>query len=282
MRSFFLLALIFCLQLQTASAETKIYYNKNIKNSKQFSADIIIANPKSVYNDLNILEAQGISMSDISLFNYYQEVTFENGTLIIAWKFNTEYVSDSFFKGMREYLSEMRPSIRLFWKNSNEKYQKAIDKKYFKVGSKTETTTIQYLKMEKQDIFDNAEGIKEKVVMSEIIQFQGKTILVTLDCLVLPFKTLEKVNWSKATSSDQLIELFGLPDKIETYSFQWPDKKSKNGLYYSPEINQPVSGEHWRFAKYPDLVIDISEGKKIRQFVTDRDLTYYNQVITSN
>ena len=63
--------------------------------------------------------------------------------------------------------------------------------------------------------------------MSEIIQFQGKTILVTLDSLVLPFKTLEKVNWSKATSSDQLIELFGLPDKIETYSFQWPEKKVK-------------------------------------------------------
>ena len=51
-------------------------------------------------------------------------------------------------------------------------------------------------------------------------------------------------------------------------------KKSKNGLYYGPEINHPVSGEHWRFAKY--------EGKKIRQVVTDRDLTYYNQVITSN
>lgn len=282
MRRCFLITIIICIQLQIVNAESKIYYNKNIKNPKQFSADVIITNSKSIYDDLDILKLQGISISDIAIFNYYQEVAFENGTLILAWKFNTEYVSDSFFKGMSAYLSEMRPSISLFWKNSDEKYQKAIDKKYFKVSNKTESANIQYLKMEKQSISDNVDGIKEKVVISEIIQFQGKTILITLDCLILPFKTHEKVNWNKATSSEQVIALFGLPDKIETYSFKWPDKKSKNGLYYNPEINHPVSGEHWRYAKYPDLVIDISEGHKIRRFGTFRDFNFYNQVITSN
>ena len=64
-----------------------------------------------------------------------------------------------------------------------------------------------------------------------------------------------------------------MPDSIETYSFSWPDQKTMNGIYYSPEVNKPVWGEHWRFKKFPDLVIDISG--KVNNFATDRNIKFY-------
>ena len=112
----------------------------------------------------------------------------------------------------------------------------------------------------------------------QIVSFLNKNICIILSCYVFPFKTWKKDSYNKAVTSDNIIAIFGLPDLVESYYFKWPDKETKNGIYYSPDVKYPESGEHWRYKKYPDLVIDISSGKKVRTFGTDRNQDFYKKV----
>ena len=253
------------------SAENTIY-NKNIKNPKALIVEEEIETKKSKDN-AKYLESVGIY--DYEIFHYFTEINYETGSLIILWKYNQEYVSEDFYKGIKNYISEARPALRLYFKNLNEeKYTKAIDQKYFKVGDKTEKANVYYLRAEKS-LLENEDPFKEKITLYEIVEFLDKKLCVKLSCFIVPFKTLKKESWNKATSTDQIVEMFGLPDLIETYFFEWPDEKTKNGLYYTPKVNSPISGEHWRYSKFPDLVIDISEGKKVRDFSTNRNNKFY-------
>nr|DAX76402.1 MAG TPA: Lysis protein [Bacteriophage sp.] len=267
----FVVVIAGCLSIDTSAGSVR--YNKTLAQV-DLVFDMYLNEPKDVYSNFEYLSAQGIS--DIAIFNYYQEINYENGTLIAFWKFQDEYVSDSFFRGIK-YIDESRPAIRLYWKDKGAQYQPAIEKKYFKVNERTEIATVKYLKAERIKIEDDS-PFKEKIVLTEFINFQRKNIGLQVNCYVTPFKTLEKYDWNRATSSDELIEMFGLPDKKDAYSFKWPDKKVKNGIYYDPKISAPVWGEHWRYKRYPDLVIDISGGGKIQNFITDRDYKFYSEV----
>ncbi len=254
-------------------AASNIYYNKTIKNSKNITIDIENVEVKSTYENLDYLKNLGII--EDSLFHYFTEISFDEGSLIIFWKYQQEYITDNYFKTIK-YIDEMRPGFRLYFKNNNEsKYVKAIDQNYFKVGDKTEKAEVFNLKAEK--ITTGDEIFKECVKQYQIVNFLHKNICIILSLYVVPFKTLKNERFDKTNTSDSIIEIFGLPDLVESYHFKWPDQKSKNGLYYSPDVNCPESGEHWRFKKYPDLVIDISSSKMVRDFATNRNQEFYNQ-----
>ena len=195
---------------------------------------------------------------------------------MIFWKYQQEYVSDSFFKNIK-YSDDSRPGFRLYFKNNNEsKYMQAIDQNYFKVGDKTEKAEVFNLKAEKYKT-ENDNIFKEYIKQYQVIKFLNKNIGFVLTLYVVPFKTSKVSAYSKATTSDEIIKIFGLPDFVESYFFKWPDKKTKNGIYYAPKVNYSESGEHWRYKKYPDLVIDISAGK-VRNFATDIEIQqFYNK-----
>jgi len=268
-KTFFLL--IISLISLNLFAEGKITYNKNIKNPKNFVIDNLDNSYKNIYENLEYLRSMGIN--DFSLFNCFKEIEYPEGTLLIMWKYEKEYVSSNFSKDIKKFISEARPALRLYFKNKNEtKYTKAVDQKYFKVGDKTEKASVYYYKTEEYSI-ENEVPFTNAILSYEIVEFLNKKNCITLPCYIVPFKTIKNENWDKATSSDEIIELFGMPDSIEKYSFSWPDQKTMNGIYYSPEVNKPVWGEHWRFKKFPDLVIDISG--KVNNFATDRNIKFY-------
>lgn len=254
-------------------AEGNVTYNKNIKNPKNFVIDNLNSSYKKSFENIDYLNS--VDVYDYYFFNCFTEIEYPEGTLLIMWKYEKEYVSSNFVKSVKKFISEARPALRLYFKNTNEtKYTKAVDQKYFKVGDKTEKASVYYYKTEECNVENEAPFIKY-IQTYEIVEFLGKKNCINLPCYIVPFKTLKYESWDKATSSDEIIELFGMPDSIEKYSFSWPDRKSKNGIYYTPEINKPVWGEHWRFKKYPDLVIDISAGKKVNDFATDRNIKFY-------
>jgi len=67
-------------------------------------------------------------------------------------------------------------------------------------------------------------------------------------------------------------------EKLYKNGLKSEGKTYVNGIYYDPKISAPVWGEHWRYKRYPDLVIDISGGGKIQNFITDRDYKFYSEV----
>lgn len=271
------LGLIILFSFYDVFAASNIYFNKKIKNAKNFEINIDIKDEaiKSTFDNYEYLRNQGII--EASLFNYYAEISFDEGTLIVFWKYQQEYISDNYFKNIK-YIDDSRPGFRLYFKNNNEsKYVEAIDKNYFKVRGKTEKAEVYNLKAEKLNIENDDSVFKEYVKQYQVISFLNKTICITISLYVVPFNTYKNGDYIKATTSDSIIEMFGLPDLIETYFFKWPDEKLKNGLYYSPDVYHSESGEHWRYKKYPDLVIDISSGKRVRDFSTNRNQKFYNQ-----
>ena len=72
-------------------AEGKITYNKNIKNPKNFVIDNIENSYKNIYDNYEYLNSMGIN--DFSLFNCFKEIEYQEGTLLIMWKYEKEYVS---------------------------------------------------------------------------------------------------------------------------------------------------------------------------------------------
>lgn len=144
-KTFFLL--IISLISLNLFAEGKITYNKNIKNPKNFVIDNLDNSYKNIYENLEYLSSMGIN--DFSLFNCFKEIEYPEGTLLIMWKYEKEYVSSNFSKDIKKFISEVRPALRLYFKNKNEtKYTKAVDQKYFKVGDKTEKASVYYYKTE--------------------------------------------------------------------------------------------------------------------------------------
>lgn len=225
-KTFFLL--IISLISLNLFAEGKITYNKNIKNPKNFVIDNLDNSYKNIYENLEYLSSMGIN--DFSLFNCFKEIEYPEGTLLIMWKYEKEYVSSNFSKDIKKFISEVRPALRLYFKNKNEiKYTKAVDQKYFKVGDKTEKASVYYYKTEEYSI-ENEAPFTNAILFYKIVEFLNKKNCITLPCYIVPFKTIKNENWNKATSSDEIIELFGMPDSIEKYSFSWPDQKTMNGI----------------------------------------------------
>lgn len=270
-----ILKICFLFFVQVLFSNSNTYYNKNLKNAKNFNIDIMNVEVKLTEENYEYLKNLGIIES--FLFNYFTEIDFEEGTLLIFWKYQQEYISNGFFKNIK-YISDSRPGLRLYFKNSGDtKYTRAINKNYFKVEERTEKAEVFNLKAVKRSI-QNDNIFKECVDIYQIVSFLNKNICIILSCYIFPFKTWKEDGYNKAVTSDNIIEIFGLPDLVESYYFKWPDKETKNGIYYSPDVKYSESGEHWRYNKYPDLVIDISSGKKVRTFGTDRNQDFYKKV----
>ena len=90
-----ILKICFLFFVQVLFSNSNIYYNKNLKNAKNFNIDIMNVEVKLTQENYEYLNNLGIIES--SLFNYFTEIDFEEGTLLIFWKYQQEYVSNNFF-----------------------------------------------------------------------------------------------------------------------------------------------------------------------------------------
>lgn len=247
---------------------TNIFYNTKIDYKTIDIAGVIEG--IEFYKDKIALNKKGVYQST---YDYYQEIEYDNGTLLVLFWHKIDYVSAGFWDNINR-IENWSPSIILFWRNIGEDYQSAIEKKYFLVNGKTEMAEMNYLKAERNDINNNPQGFKEIIKITEIVTFLGKSYIIETENYVVPFTSENLFSKEIATTSDEIINLFGLPDSREFYSVKWPDDKYMNGFYYNPDINHSLNGEHWRYKLYPDLVIDISSGR-VKNFRANRNNVLY-------
>jgi len=111
-----------------------------------------------------ILKGNEIFMpDDVQLYDYYKEIEFENGTLLLFWRFNSEYVNETFFDGVKILVeANSKPNLKFYWRNKNEDYQKPVNYKYFNVDGKAESLERYYLKFERMDNSDPL--FKKKII----------------------------------------------------------------------------------------------------------------------
>lgn len=266
--------------------DTGVYYNKKILNATEIENEIsqFLTRKQTINNEKELKNLDISTLFANTGYDYYQFIDFDNGILFLCLSTDEEYVSGSSVSYDIKNNSFDSPFCYYFWKNNGEDWQKPVSIKYFNVNGKAASIEKGYIKAERVKVDDSNSVFKEKIVITGYITFQEKTFGIIKDFYIVPFncfvidelKFSNSSIWKEATTADDVIELLGLPDKIEKYSFRWPDRKSKNGFTYSPEVTNSAYGEHWRYKSYPDLVIDMV-GNKVRSFTTNRDKSFFEE-----
>jgi hypothetical protein len=211
--------------------------------------------------------------NELILYNYAQEIEYNEGTLLIIWPFNKIYNGRTFEK----YIETIGVDLsiwnniltRFYWKNKGGNYEEPTAKKYFKINGETHeivigTTTPRTVSISS----DTSVGIKQKGVTTFILTFMNKTIGLDIEILFI----------DNFENTDQLIKAFGLPDDIQKVEISWPEEKFIDGFFYKPRAGSPDVREHWRYKKYPDIVFTIMPvNGLVRGMSNFRNQTLYNQ-----
>lgn len=76
----------------------------------------------------------------------------------------------------------------------------------------------------------------------------------------LPIKVVQ-ISVSPGDESEKVVETFGLPDRKTNVYVRWPESESLDGLFYKPSASESsISADHWKYDKYPGLVLSIRDG----------------------
>jgi hypothetical protein len=67
----------------------------------------------------------------------------------------------------------------------------------------------------------------------------------------------------EGASADDVIKDVGLPSQKEQHSVSWPDSGLWDNILYDPGPEAPALPEHWRFDRYPNLVVAVEGGRVI-------------------
>ena len=240
---------------------------------------------KEISENIDYLQSNGINSVSMKHYNYYDEISFEEGKLLVMWTYNTFYADKSFLDNSlyTSYLPHQDVSniVKYFWMNNGSHYEEPVSGKWFSVQGKAEAVSISTNTPQKVKTYDDLSfGITGEGRSVLVITFLGKNFALNFDVNVIPIKAGFGNGVSK---TDDIIKEYGLPDSKKTYSFSWPDSGLWDGIWYNPEAGSPIFGEHWRYAKYPDIVFDIiPTNGYIRAVSTFRDSEFYLRVKKEN
>lgn len=272
---FFLTTLCSCVSTgNNHKAEESTSGISETENIPEIVPDIILKG-KDISGDMDYLESQGVSFLSLMFYNYYEEVSYENGTLLIIWTYNNIYAANNFLEWRWLDHPEVSKIVRFFWRNNNESYTEPVSGKWFSVNGNPEMISIATNTPQKMDTYNDLSfRIKDEGISTLIVTFQEKKIALNFNLIIIPITTGFKDNASK---TDDIIRKYGLPDDIKPFSIEWPDKGIISGFYYKPDVGRAISGEHWRFKDYPDLVFDVLSNGYIRGITTNRDKNFYKR-----
>ncbi len=72
----------------------------------------------------------------------------------------------------------------------------------------------------------------------------------TIEVVELPFK--------KSDSSTEVVKAFGFPTQKESFFTSWPESNNYDNIFCNPSATESIiAAEHWRYDKYPGLVVSI-------------------------
>ena len=105
-------------------------------------------------------------------------------------------------------------------------------------------------------MYDNEVGltadIKEAGFVHVVATLAGQTFKVPI--------RIVRLTIDKEDDSQEVLKAFGPPDREASYTVAWPDREIHDDLTYVPDPQQVISAKHWRYDRYPFLVISIVDG----------------------
>lgn len=112
--------------------------------------------------------------------------------------------------------------------------------------------------------------VKEQGTPNIVATLAGMTCKVPVKIERLPFNV--------GDDAKGIIKTFGLPDEAKKYYTSWPESETHDGIFYKPEAGQGgIASEHWRYNKYPHLVIAIVASKLYR--IASYDQSHTNDFV---
>jgi hypothetical protein len=85
-------------------------------------------------------------------------------------------------------------------------------------------------------------------------------VAVGMNKVDLPVRVI-KAPIEPGDSSDQVVQTLGLPNQKSQLIVSWPRSETRDGIHYGPSASEQVlKADHWRYDKYPGLVISIVDG----------------------
>jgi hypothetical protein len=242
----------------------------------QINVDLVL-DGLEIYENSDFFNKEGIRPN--SYYNYYQEVLYDEGSLLVLWTLNEFYVSEDIRTDWRtNEIEGTRQFIKVFWKEKNGKYVEPTNHKWFSIGGNA--TSIEWVSSneDKAKIYsDTSTGIYKEGSFSIILTFLEKKMAINFNVLVLPVRLKEIYRSGiKRTTSDEIISMWGLPDNRKKVSVSWPNQAIIDGIFYDPNAGSPETREHWRFKKYPDFIVSvIPHNGYITNFYCSRDKALY-------
>lgn len=126
----------------------------------------------------------------------------------------------------------------------------ALENKYLKIGDQTK---IVKFASNNEDILtiDSDGTFKVKKPGNAII-----TISVDDNLVQVPLKIID-IPLTKGMTRDEVIEILGMPDKVNKKYIGWAESAFVDGIFYSANRNDGsgVSVEHWIYKKYPNAIL---------------------------
>lgn len=248
-------------------------------NFSKIKIDVALSG-KEILENIDYLKSQGLSAQSIfDSYNYFQEVPYENGTLLIVWAYNDFFVGKDFLRWKHLDIAGVSYLVKYYWKDTNGVYQEPTANKWFSVAGKATAVTLSTNTPKKMTTHnDTSFGINDEGISSLVVSFLGKNMSLDFNVFVIPITPGFGGKSEQVSKTDDIITLYGLPDSKTPYAIAWPNEKIVNGFIYFPKPGLPESGEHWRFRKYPDLVFDIiPTNGYIKGITTYRDKELYSK-----
>jgi len=201
-------------------------------------------------------------LSDTKGYYYAEEVNYEEGSLLIVWAYNNLYFperSRKYSSGAIGDIVGLGYFVRFFWKNNGSVYEKPLNNKWFLVNNTPSEVTLKTNTPDKIRTHDDTSfGFLGDGEASLVIIFLNKNIGLNIKIEIVPFKSLLDFPFNEVTKADDLIRMWGFPDDKKVISVSWPKVEIIDGMLFGPKAGETMSREHWRYKKYPDLVLQFA------------------------
>ena len=150
---------------------------------------------------------------------------------------------------------------------NDEAFQDAIGN-HIKINGETVHVPFESSDTNIAKVYDDGScGLNGKGSCKVGVQLPNQKLLaITVETKSIPVDL--SLSFLDSSSAADLVRLLGLPDKREKYSESWPDAVHKNGMTHVTSAGGVVRVEHWKYNKYPGLVLALRNGEHLEKIGT--------------
>lgn len=102
---------------------------------------------------------------------------------------------------------------------------------------------------------DGSAGFRGGGEVRVTVRVGGDSVSASVKVVQLPVNAARFPK--RASSAEDVIRSLGLPDAKKEHYISWPNSRSIDGIFYSPDAGGGIATEHWKFSEYPGMTIAI-------------------------